>query len=566
MKIAVLVSHPSEFQELQLRFGRKDVLFIASTYLVQQLLKPHTLDPFLPSDHTSQLLDTVLHLGHYWFRDSTGHDLLFHNNFSVGPVISRRSMYALANDIRSHTAIRHWLKVVDTIYISSAESGSLLKVSQLFGERIRLYTTTDHQKPIDTTAPELAFPSAFPHINPLSGCARFAQKLFWRQVRNRKILHLPDWTSDHLMLQRSDSSVHTTYKLWKGFYYKLDRRFMQKADALLPAELDPAVANVEQLGHCLDRAGLELNPGLLDLFTHFMRSFYAQNRHFYVRTYAIYRELFEYYQPKMVTFPGETHFSYLIGLQVAKALGIETLLIPDGYQTLNDPSLFYMDQDNQGHLCDKFMAFGQAHLDLLLRSGVPREKCVLSSPTILTRHTPMPQKQKKYDAVIMSYAPHLPNPDARWDLSDKFLVDIVQVLLELGMRNIAIKLKTVTNLTHNVMDILRANNLPTTIELLTGNFVTQIFPQAACVVGQISTAAIEAYFHGLPYYVYEPPANGKSDAMFSGETLFSLERVARTPEQLKINIQRGVTGITASKEYILDGPSLAEIHLLQTSA
>ena len=103
-------------------------------------------------------------------------------------------------------------------------------------------------------------------------------------------------------------------------------------------------------------------------------------------------------------------------------------------------------------------------------------------------------------------------------------------------------------------------DLDYTIDCLNGYFHEHVL-KAKCIVGQMSTAVIETVYHGIPYYIYEPYENGRPDEMLNSSKIFSLDTIARTPEQLKRLISEGKGSVFASKDYIFDGESFSNIDL-----
>ena len=80
------------------------------------------------------------------------------------------------------------------------------------------------------------------------------------------------------------------------------------------------------------------------------------------RTYTLYKALFSYYKPKSIVLPGETHFAYLIAVQIARGLDIKTILATDGYAVIKDESCHFFLEKKGDYVFDKYVAYGNARI------------------------------------------------------------------------------------------------------------------------------------------------------------------------------------------------------------
>ena len=61
-----------------------------------------------------------------------------------------------------------------------------------------------------------------------------------------------------------------------------------------------------------------------------------ENKKNILRTLSIYIELFEYYQPKSIIFPGILNFDYAIAIELSKIKKIKSFIALDGVLTNYD--------------------------------------------------------------------------------------------------------------------------------------------------------------------------------------------------------------------------------------
>lgn len=571
MAQAVIVSDPADFAWLREHFAAVHSRWLAANYYTWHVLQGQAPIEYLyePSTGDSAELDAIYDMALHWYRDADGRDLLFAHGFSIGPVIGRTVINAFANDYRNRKALLQWLDRVECIHVPRQESRSLVRTASDLGERIRWYDRPTRDVPsMHTSSPERTILTAFPDVHRLSKIARWVQRPFVRWARRRSHLYFTDWTSRAVASQRNDTLLGNCLIPWRGHYFHLSPRYLAAAEVVVPPQIAPAVLSLEHLRAVARRRHIPWDDDLLRMWQRTLEAKYeARNQALIRRAYALYKELLAYYRPSLISLPGEAHFAYVVALQVARQLGIRTMLVLDGYQIWKDVSAFYRDEHNTEFLFDRFACFGAAHRDLLCSAGVAPHQCVLMAPLILQEHRRATRTAPQYDAIIMAFYPHLHNPQARWDSAYQSLLEVIAVLRNLGQTRLAIKAKPGDYYTAQgtiekdpIAQAAAADPALAGIDILGGQLHEHI-GKTRCVVGQISTAVLEAFYQDIPYYVYEPYADGKSDAMIQSATILSLATIARTPEQLQDLITRGEPSVRVSRDYVLAGPSFATVDL-----
>lgn len=564
-KNAVLIDNIKDAPELLSRFGATpDTLFLTDRYQVLQHLGEDKIKYFFGTcEDGSRELKALYDFGAQWYRDENGNDLTFRNGISIGQILARRLTFVLANNYRNYSGLKYWLDQCDHLHASKAQSESFKNMASLFSEKICWYEPLSQSKNPCISSPERALPYNALREHHLSKLVRQIQKCLPVISKKRKILHMSDWTSFGLAQKRSDFLLTYTYKFWKGAYFILDDKYLEEANKVFPKTVPESVISPLHLKRLSKTINASWDEPFVQFITQTVQNEYSASREFYLKTYAFYKEMFLNYRPELITFPGENHFTFVIGMQIAKEMGISTMLIVDGYTSYNDPSLIYWDREHKDFLVNYFATFGKAHHDITIASGIPAKRCVLMKPTVLHKYDRCSNHNKKtYDAIIMDYSPHLINPYARWDMRSKMVTDILRTLLELDFKHIAIKTKPYFSRENELEELLRflgKSNLENKkIEIISGQLFEHL-PMTKCVVGQISTALLETTYLDIPYYVYEPVENGKSDWLINTSKILCRNSIARTTEELKQLIKSGKSSITADRDYLFSGPSFKNV-------
>ena len=78
-------------------------------------------------------------------------------------------------------------------------------------------------------------------------------------------------------------------------------------------------------------------------------------------------------------------------------------------------------------------------------------------------------------------------------------------------------------------------------------------------VGQFSTAVIEFTYHKIPYYIYEPYENGKTDEMIDSAIIFNRSSVSRNIIELEDNLRLQKPSGISDKDKMFNGIGLSEL-------
>ena len=283
------------------------------------------------------------------------------------------------------------------------------------------------------------------------------------------------------------------------------------------------------------------------------------------RTYAIYKDLLCHYKPKSIVVPGCTHFAYLIAIQIARNLHINTTLINDGYSIVKDDSNFYYLAFKGDYMFDNYVAFGNIHKELLVKHNrIPKNRILLAQSPLVRKVNNQSYKGERHGVMVMAYYPNQHNANTRWDKRVKTVVDIVRCLLNSGESKVLIKIKDGNRSSLEsrfYMECLMRYGLSNKVDIVRGE-LNKYVCSVKYIVGQISTALFESICADTPYYIYEPYDCGVPDSDIEKSALIKPEDVFRDLINLEEAIINNVGFYdVVDKESVIGGKDLSNLFL-----
>ena len=100
------------------------------------------------------------------------------------------------------------------------------------------------------------------------------------------------------------------------------------------------------------------------------------------------------------------------------------------------------------------------------------------------------------------------------------------------------------------------------VSLLTGPS-SKYIGSSEIAIGQFSTALFEFTYGEIPYYIYEPYENGKTDAMIDSSIIFNRQSISRNIKELEVNIHNNKPSVIADYDQMYDGTELSKINYNQ---
>ena len=557
MSRAILVNCRSDIDFVKNKFSSDYNIFSRNIVTDFELDKKQILFNKYPLAKDKNSYDFVVWLALNWFRDENGNDLSANEGISLGNIIARRILSAFANDYRNYLSIKSILLDNELIYASRSESLSFKRVSKIFNNRIQYYNDKADFNESFTPDPEFTKSYIFPDVHPFSSIARILQKPFMIFVKKRPILNIPDWTSRDVWKYRNDCLNLNSLFPWNGYYYKKIKKVDGKLNSLFPEDLDNTILDIKRLKKLLLYKWNDCDDDLLKHFINLLQEEYYKAREIFKRTYSIFEEILSYYSPKSIVIPGETHFGYVIAAQIARNLNIKTVLAIDGYQFVIDRSLLYKDNKNQKFIFDKFLAYNSQHKSILTSMGVNKESCFVCISPILKKQKVV-ESSVIYDAIVMSYQPNQHNPQITWDQRGGIIADIIKLLKSKNYKKIGLKIKDGRNDKIYYQQLLNNYNLLGNIDLLI-NPTWKYINSTKLVIGQFSTALLEFSYNKIPYFVYEPFENGKTEEMINSAIVFNRKSISRNIRELNNKLNTNSPSIISSHENMFNIQSLSQI-------
>ena len=557
----MIINGNSRFDELKSLFG--DLDYIASDYITYEWLKPSNVK-YLYEEESSgsdEKLNNIYRASLNWYKNSDGRNIFTHNGVSFGPVIARSVSSSFANDYRNYIAFKRLLEKYDGIYLNEKSAPSFHRVASIFEDKISWYDFEEEINIHRASSPVRTVINQFPIIHPLSKYIRLLQKPIMFFLKNKNLI-FSDWTYDSIFKKRKDCLLLNSMRPWQGYYLFEYEYFTKESEQTFPDEIPLDLINLNRVCKRFCELNIGWDDDLIKLFTATIIRVYRNSFKHLRRTYILYKTLFSYYKPKSIVIPGETHFAYLIAVQIARGLDIKTILAIDGYHISKDESCHFFLEKKGDYVFDKYVAYGNAHKDLLVKyEGIPESRVVVSrSPLVCSIRKKACSKYNNY-VIVVAYSPTQTNPDSRWDKRLKIAYDIVKCIIKTDDTKILIKIKSGSESEYSFYhEYFSRFNLLNDIEIVGGDF-NEYVGSAKYVVGQLSTSLFESIIAKKPYYIYEPYENGLPNSSLSSSSLVQLKDVSRNINELEVAIVNGRSYHLDDNKYVVDGPGLDVISL-----
>lgn len=419
---------------------------------------------------------------------------------------------------------------------------------------------SDRSKLLELDKYNLLKLSGMPKFRRISLLLRLIQKIFF-WYRWRDVLHICDWSSNMLASKRKDTLLYNSIRPWSGYYLIRNRQYIQKYSELIGVEYNINSINIHSISEKLKNNGCDLSDTEIKEYSYVLQTMFEINVDVIVEAYALYDELLSYYKPKLIAIPGETFFGNIILTQLARQYGIKTLLVIDGYQTINCND-FYKDYLGKKYIFDYFAAFGSGNRDLLNKEyGIPVDNIVTLKAPILSLVSNKKQAYKDIDVLVMAYTPTI-SLSCKY-IPEKTTIDVVNCLTSQGYKNVWIKMKQNSHFTSKeVMSELIEKYIDSDINI---HFVygqmSDTVKRAKLVIGQISTALFETTYCSIPYIVYEPYENGKFNSEVYSSTILNNKYISRDLKSLANILANNFKSIKSDYDYLFSGDNYESVSL-----
>lgn len=528
---AYLLSHRDDLQWVRDTYG-PDVLVVAHEDYISLLVDENVPCFFGHGENADVVDDAINFLSFNWHRDEDGRDLCIDDRLSIAEVFSTGLWINIAGVCREYFALKYWCDRYDCVYVSCNESPKFLEVAKKFGNRVQVYDPLHRQ-----ISPLISLANRDLKVQPVDWRSDLLRKLqapFLKFIRN-KTLTLSDWTLSHFAARRPGWICENSRWPWKGAYSRtLPRKFLLDAERRVPQDFHAMFA-ATWLSDVLYRINVRWDNELVELLSVTMVDRYKLYRAYFVSMVALYQDMMDYYCPAELVITSEFYEPYLIAAQLARTKGSKISWLVDGYPVIAIPKLIGKVSSGTS-MFDRIYAVSCQHQCRLLKDKLETQEIVTVFPPILDMHSLHGNAEKRFDAIIMTWIPNDLGINGRNGSRPNILLDALRTAMEAGLKSLAIKIKHHSEKAWLIPVLEKAGYLDK-VTILEGRFSDHV-PYAHRVIGGVSSAVGETSYHGIPYYIYEPAANGYSAEQLASAVVIVGGGVARTPAELRELLKR----------------------------
>jgi len=498
---------------------------------------------FKHGSYAANVDETIDFFCHNWHRDVAGNDLLANGGLSIAEVFSTGLLICVPGVCREYFALAYWCERYDCVQVSCNEPDSFLNIAKNFSPRVQIYDPGHRQ-----TSLLKSFSERVLRVPPLDWRLRILRQLqtpFLPTLRGRT-LALNAWTLGEYARKNAWLTENSRFP-WRSAYARRPSQIcLDEAERLVPLNFD-AEFSPRHLAAVLQRIDVRWEHALIELLSEKMTERYDLYRSYFVTMLAQYQDLLDSYCPGELVLTSEFYEPHLLAAQMARVRGIKVSWLVDGYPVVEltkrigkavvGPQKF-----------DRIYAVANQHAMRLLRTAPATQELLTVFPPILLQHRVDGCAQKRFDAIVMTSVPFDMNLQGRNGSCPDSLIEALRVATDAGLQRLAVKIKHFTEKSWIVPVLEKAGYLRR-VTLLEGPFSVHV-GSAHRVIGGISSAVGEAAYHGIPYYVYEPVANGYSEEQINSTVVISKGGVARTPEELAELLKRPEGSVIADRNLL----------------
>jgi hypothetical protein len=539
MKYLVIVNDILDLDNVNKNFDELNFEIITKDFTTFLNGKKHGLR-YLYEDYSfEEINETFNEFAFCSFRDEQGKDYTEIDDISISHIMSRRMIMAANEDLRNFIVIEKELRKFDKIFIPDNCEQSFKRLSKHFKDKFHFYknavkykSTPNHNRTVHRPFPITYFVLKF---------YRFFQKSISMFLKNKHIVLNDDFYFNVINNKRM-ILTQNNINLFKGFCFIENKELIDttyKKIKVLNFEFSQIFDNALKVK---ERLCLNLPDDFIKYYCELFIEEFEIQKEVLLRTYLIWIDLITFYQPLSVTFPGETHYAYILLASMCKKQKIHTRLMIDGIQTDYNPSNFlYLNEKNP--IFNEYIAYGSAHAKLAIAHGFLKENVKIAmNPMISKKYS---NKKMDFEAIILTYAPRINNTSCLADKGYKIIVDIILALRSVGIKRILIKLKPGGGEENveieNIKNFIKIYEIDSNDLLFSSGKLIEKLRSNILVIGQFSTAIIETEIKGAHYFVFEPEENGLTTYQLEKSCFFTKRHlISRNINELMWNLKERV--------------------------
>lgn len=542
---AYLLHHQDDLPWVRQGYGEKVDVLAHEDYLPVFLNANISCFFEYANDRIEQTDNAINFLSFNWYRDADGRGIPGGGDvLSVADAFSAGVIVNIASVCREYFALQYWLGCYERVFVSCNEPAAFLAIARKFAGRVEIFDP-GHRNAVSLTSMANRV-LVIQTIDRRAKVLRFLQSPFLRLFRG-KTLALSDWTMSRFAARKAGwVSVNSRWP-WKGAYGRTPPpRYFAEAQKNVPSNFDGLLCP-ERLAEVLLRTGVVWNNDLLALLSSHMRARYALYRDYFVSTVATYQDMLDSYAPSELVVGSEFYEPYLVAAHVAKSKGIKVSWLVDGYLIVDIEKR--IGRHSVGPVMfDRVYAIACQHQRRILKNKPELQEVVTIFPPSLDSHVLNARAEKSFDAIIMTWIPNDLGMDGRNGSRPCTLLDALKVAMDAGLESLAIKIKHHTE-KEWLLPILESAGYASKVTLLEGPFADHV-KSARRVIGGVSSAVAESAYHDVPYYVYEPVANGYNAEQLASAVILVEGGVARTPLELRVLLKNPKGSVINNKQLL----------------
>ena len=494
----------------------------------------------------SDNLDTgdIIWIAENWFRDENNFDFTSVEDISIFQALVGSNEISLGLVTRDFNALKALSIKYTSVYLPVSSNQLFLRIASKFNN-IQIYDSGE-RPPINKYCAErtLSLPMLNWHYR--YGVIRLLsilQSIVYPSKFKNKIICLADWTTIELMKTMEIVSTKPSLSLKCAFFVRALFSFKLPAFHKTVSE----ILSITVFHNKISEKHPRIDTRLIMLFHECLENNYMRNKNILIKAYQYYWQFLNTYNPKAIILPGERMDFYVILSQLCQKYKIPTYLLVDGFPFSYHRIRSLKDKFNKNYLISK--VFVQGNIPVKNRNTITDlgADIVPVTAPITCIYKQIAKRERLYDAIVMTYIHNDSNPKARPDLCVKIILDIINLLNELGKTKIAIKVKGEIDCKY-IEQFIESHFTSNKPIILKGMFYEHI-GVSDIIVGGVSTAIAECVLFETPYFIYEPESNGYTEEFFTNGIIGGFIPYSVTLTKLKENIRsnRG-TNILSGEE------------------
>ena len=311
--------------------------------------------------------DFSQYISQNWFKENRGKNLKL-KKISIGNLIFIRLLNEYNNSIKNYILFKKILSKNSKLFFPKREKEFIVNILEFFPNKIKFYNSKNSIQNYLSYNHIRSKIIPLPQVHKLSNIARIIQNILLSK-KTKQVIYYPEPRTKLFFEKLKKILSLNSLFIWKGFYFRFSDEYMNKSKYIIDFDYQ------NDLNQFIKNKKNKKNKELFIIFKKCINKIIEDNKRILIKTLAIYLELFEYYKPKSIIFPGVLNFDYAIGTELAKIKKIKTYIALDGVLTNFDKTEF-----NKDYIFEKIFSWGNENKNLLRNHQIKEKDIILSYP------------------------------------------------------------------------------------------------------------------------------------------------------------------------------------------